>query len=190
MLPQPLKHLLLWLGTPLSALIAVVAPWFRSPGFELVGLTPDWPLIWVVSWSVNRESWQGAVAGLVLGLMQDGLTQTEPTHALGLAVVGFLTSHLQNQRFMKEDFVSIALIVFGMVVVAETTLALQWTVLLALTLPPLDAMVDYGSDVRSIESIWNHHQRITLTSAIITSLWAPAVYLPLNTLWSYQKQSE
>ena len=101
--------------------------WVRLPGMVLAGLTPDWVLIWVVCWSVNRSAGQAIWAGIVLGFLQDALTQPYPTHALGLAIVGLLTARLQKQRFLQEDFISVALIVFGMAVIVETVMAIQWT---------------------------------------------------------------
>ncbi len=212
-LKHHLQHHLNRLVTALTALLAVFAPWWRGPGLELAGLTPDWPLIWVVCWSVRRNAWQGAVAGITLGLLQDALTSPLPTHALGLAVVGILTARLQKQRYMQEDFISVALIVFGMVVIAETLMALQWMLLNpslgqgshAIDLTgmetfwegsqgeelenPLQPPGSIGGDgPRSLESIWWNHQRNTLTSAIISSLWAPALYVPLSHWWQSQER--
>ena len=197
-----LKSRLNWLVTALSGLLAVVAPWWRGPGLELAGLTPDWPLIWVVCWSVRRRAWQGAVAGITLGFLQDALTSPCPTHALGLAVVGILTAKLQKQRYMQEDFISVALIVFGMVVIAETLMALQWMWIVASqgsenldpagTQPWLDGFQSLssigGDGPRSLESIWWNHQRNALTSAILSSLWAPALYWPLSRWWQFQER--
>ncbi len=145
-----------------------------------MGLTPDWPLIWVVCWSVRRTMWQGAVAGIVLGWIQDGLSYPQPTHSLSLALVGILTARLQKQRYIQEDFISIALIVFGMVVIAQTILALQWTLLTLIQWQP-----HLASSVGppSLAVIWANHQRTALTSAILSSLWAPILYLPLRQWW-------
>ena len=79
---------------------------------ELLGVGPHWLLIWVVAWSVKRTMWQGALAGLVLGLLQDAMTAPHPTHTLSLIVVGVLTARLQKQRYLQEDIISVALIVF------------------------------------------------------------------------------
>jgi cell shape-determining protein MreD len=34
-----------------------------------------------------------------------------------------------------------------------------------------------------IEDLWIYYQRSTLSSAILSSLWAPVVYYPLNHWW-------
>ena len=101
----------------------------RFPGMELLGIGPNWLLIWVVAWSVKRTAFSGAMSGIVLGLLQDAMTSPDPTHALSLGIVGFITGLIQKQRFIQEDFISIALIVFGMAVFAETIFGLQLVLL-------------------------------------------------------------
>lgn len=144
----------------------------RLPGMELAGISPNWLLIWVVTWSVKRTIWQGAIAGLVLGLLQDAMTAPFPTHAISLAIVGAITARLQKQRYVQEDFISVALIVFGMAVVAETITAIQFS-------------FEGG---RSLLEIWTYHQFVALSSAILSSLWAPVVYFPLNRWWESMGQ--
>ena len=139
----------------------------RLPGMELLEIGPNWLLIWVVSWSVKRTAMEGCMAGVVLGLLQDGMTAPFPSHSLGLALAGFLTGRLQKQKYIQEDFISIALIVFGMEVLSETITALQF--------------IFVG---RSLAELWLDYQRIVLVSAILSSLWAPIVYYPLNRWWS------
>ncbi|GAB4381133.1 MAG: rod shape-determining protein MreD [Elainellaceae cyanobacterium] len=164
-----------WGVTIGSVLICLLLLPTRLPGMELLSAGPNWLLIWVVAWSVKRTAFQGAIAGLVLGLIQDGMTSPNPTHALSLAVVGILTARLQKQRYIREDFISIALIVFGMAVLAETIIAFQfsWQLFSA----------DANITRRSLGEIWLYHQQIALSSAILSSLWAPAVYYPLNRWW-------
>ncbi|HBE19049.1 MAG TPA: rod shape-determining protein MreD [Cyanobacteria bacterium UBA11149] len=149
---------------------AMVLP-SRLPGMELIGIAPNWFLIWVVAWSVKRSAFQGAIAGLVLGMIQDGMTASEPTHVLGLALVGILTARIQKQRFIQEDFISVALIVFAMAIVGETVTAIQYSLL--------------GD--RNLADIWLDHQRLALSSAILSSLWAPVLYYPLNLWWEKLK---
>ncbi|HIK12315.1 MAG TPA: rod shape-determining protein MreD [Oscillatoriaceae cyanobacterium M33_DOE_052] len=139
----------------------------RLPGMELLNIGPNWLLIWVVAWSIKRSPVAGCCAGVTLGLLQDGMTAAIPSHVLGLAAVGFLTGRIQKQKYLQEDFISVALIVFGMVLVSETFMALQFALI--------------GNS--SIEAIWLQYQRIALVSAILSSLWAPVLYFPLNQWW-------
>jgi rod shape-determining protein MreD len=146
----------------------------RLPGTQLLGVTANWLLIWVVAWSVERSAFEGAMAGLVLGLLQDGMTAHHPTHALSLMVVGILTARLQKQRYIQEDLVSVALIVFGMAVVAETVMALQVS---------FNHFAFPNSPYSSLGQIWFYHQKVALSSAILSSMWAPALYYPLKRWW-------
>jgi rod shape-determining protein MreD len=161
----------LMLGSVLLCLIMLPS---RLPGMELLGIGPNWLLIWVVAWSVKRPGWQGALAGIILGFLQDAMTVSEPTHALSLGLVGFLTGVMQKQRFIQEDFISIALIVFGMAIFSEAVFASQLIV----------------SGERNANDIWAYYQRVALASAILSSLWAPVVYYPLNRWWQKLKLAE
>lgn len=165
-----------------SVLLCLLLLPTRLPGMELLSVGPNWLLIWVVAWSVKRSAFQGAVAGLVLGLIQDGMTSPSPSHALSLAVVGVLTARIQKQRYVKEDFISIALIVFGMAVVAETIIAIQFS---------LNSFgLEASSTHWSLSEIWLYHQQIALSSAILSSLWAPVIYYPLNRWWELVESLE
>ncbi len=175
--------------TVLSVLLCLLVLPLRLPGVELLGVAPNWLLIWVVAWSLRRSLWQGAIAGVALGLIQDGMTAPNPTHALSLAVVGILTSRIQKQRYIQEDFISVALIVFGMAVVAETVVAIQYsfqTFGLEFQTVPTEAInldLEGQTSGRTLSEIWIYHQQVALSSAILSSLWAPALYYPLRRWW-------
>ena len=162
-----------------SALICVMLLPMRLPGMVLLAVGPSWLLIWLVAWSVQRTSVEGAIAGFILGLVQDGLTGYFPTHTLGLTLAGFLTARIQKQRFIQEDFVSVAIIVFAMTVIAQTMMALQISA---------HQLISSSSPYPSLPEIWLQHQRIALSSAILSSLWAPAVYYPLSRWWAHYEQ--
>jgi rod shape-determining protein MreD len=150
-----------------SVLLCLLIMPTRLPGMELAGIGPNWLLIWVVAWSVKRTVFQSAAAGVTLGLIQDGMTADHPSHVLSLTLIAVLTARIRKERFIQEDFISIALITFGMAVIAETVTAIQYSFL--------------GD--RSVVEIWTYHQLIALSSAILSSLWAPVVYFPLNLWW-------
>lgn len=161
------QKILNWTVTVGSIIVCSLLLPIRFPGMELLGLGPNWLLIWVVTWSVKRTVLQGAIAGFALGLIQDGMTAPFPSHAISLACVGMLTARLKKERYIQEDFISVALIVFAMAVVSETVTALQFIL----------------QNYNNIGEIWLSHQRIALASAILSSLWAPVVYYPLNLFW-------
>ncbi len=173
-LSPSLRRLLNYSVSAVSVFFCLLILPARLPGIELLRISPHWLLIWVVAWSVKRKVWESAIAGLAIGWLQDGMTGSEPSHALSLMIVGILTAVLQKQKYIEEDFVSIALIVFAMSIVSETITAIQYTFL----------------ENSSIDNIWLDHQRIALTSAILNSLWAPALYYPLNYWWEKIRRLE
>ncbi len=166
-----------WAVTIGSLLICILAMYTRFPGMTLMGIAPNWLLIWLVAWSVNRPVILSVMVGISLGFIQDGMTfsglSVAPTHALGLAIAGGLTSLLQKQRYVQEDFISIALIVFGMAVIVETMHAVQLTALRI-----------------NIGNVWILQQRIALSSAILSSLWSPVIYFPLSRWWRSLERKE
>jgi len=141
----------------------------RFPGTVLLGLGPHWLLIWVVAWSIKRSPWYGLMGGVAAGLIQDGMTFSHPSHIFSLALVGWLTGSIDKDRYIQEDFISIALMVFVMAVVAETFTAIQYTL----------------ADFSRLTPIWQQHQQATIVSALLSSLWGPVVYYPLNQCWQW-----
>lgn len=171
-----------WLVTVGSVLLCLLILPTRLPGMDIVGVGPNWLLIWVVVWSISRTPWDGAIAGITLGFLQDGLTAPFPSHALGLAIAGMLTARLHQRRFLQEDLISVVLVVFGLAVITETAMALQLT----FQFWAGDASPLYDN----IGAIWRYHQRVALSSAILSSLWAPALYYPLKRWWEKYRTKE
>jgi len=158
-----------------SVLLCLLLLPARLPGMELLGVAPNWLLIWVVSWSVKRTLWQAALAGWALGLLQDGMSEQVPTRALSLLVVGVLTALLKKQKYVQEDFISVALIVFAMSAIAETVVAMQFSWYSWRAIEP----VAFANP----REVWAYYQDVTLASALLSSMWAPALYYPLNYWW-------
>ncbi|AGY56662.1 rod shape-determining protein MreD [Gloeobacter kilaueensis] len=170
MQPSLSRQIVNGIGTFLSAICALLALFAPVPGWAIAGISVDWPLIWIVCFSIRRTPLMAGVAGLAMGWAQDGITMARPTHALGLALAAVLTARLEKQRFIQEDFISVALITFAMAVLSETCMALQYSIMGHI----------------AIAEIWSHHQWVALGSALISSLWAPLVYLPLRWWWRDQ----
>lgn len=166
-----INHSLRILYIVISLIICCLLLMLRIRGMELIGITPNWLLIWLVTWSVKRNLWQSLVAAVSLGLIWDSLTGIYPSHVLGLVVVALFTSNVYSQKYVKEDAISIILIVFGMSILSETTTALQYS--LQTEIPLLD--------------IWLNYQKNCLASAIISSLWTPLIYFPLNYLTNFSR---
>lgn len=160
-----------WLRTffiIISLIICCLLLLVRIAGLELIGITPNWLLIWLVTWSVKRNLWQSLVAGISLGLIWDSLTGFFPSHILGFVIVSLFTHNVYKDKYVKEDVISLTLIVFGMAIINETIIALQYSI--QTQIPLID--------------IWLNYQKNSLTSAIISSLWTPLIYYPLNYILS------
>jgi rod shape-determining protein MreD len=149
-----------------SIAVCIILMLADIPGMELLEVNPNWLLIWVVAWSLNRTAWQGAIAGLIVGCIYDGITLSNPSHILSFVVVGILSSSLKTQKYLGEDFISVAFVVFFMTCLSEAIFAWQ-----------------YGREhLMTMTDLLYKYQQVVMISAIITSLWSPAFYYPVN-LW-------
>jgi hypothetical protein len=69
-----------------------------------------------------------------------------------------------------------------MAVLSETITALQFSV---------HAWINDRDSIQySLSRIWYYHQRIALSSAILSSMWSPVIYYPLNRWWERIKAVE
>jgi rod shape-determining protein MreD len=149
-----------------SIAVCIILMLVNIPGMELLEVNPNWLLIWVVAWSLNKTTWSGAIAGLIVGCIYDGITLSNPSHILSFVVVGILSSNLKTQKYLGEDFISVAFVVFFMTFLSEAIFALQ-----------------YGREhLIGMTDLLQKYQQVVVISAIITSLWSPAFYYPVN-LW-------
>ena len=149
-----------------SLIFCITLMLFRIPGIELLETSPNWLLIWTISWSLNKSVWQGAIAGLLIGWIYDAITLATPSHSIAFIVVGVLTALLQKQKYTGEDFISVAFIVFFMTILSETIFAFQYM----------------RAHWLSVSEVLPKYQQTAIISAIITSLWSPVFYYPFN-LW-------
>ena len=152
-----------------SAIFCILLMQVRMPVIEIFDIGPNWVLIWLVTWSIKRPIFHAAITGLVLGLVLDGMSGSMPTHVYPLMVVGILTVLLYRLfvKKIQEDFISVALIVFGMAILFETLRALQFG--------------QIGD--RNLADLWVYQQQVALSSAILSSLWAPVIHFPLHRWW-------
>jgi rod shape-determining protein MreD len=107
------------------------------------------------------------------------MTAPFPSHAVSLVAVGMLAVLLQKMwsvpaDIIERDPIPVALIVFVMALIAETIMGLQFA----------------STGDRTLMEIWSSHQRVALCSAILSSLWTPVVYFPLNRVWEMTRNLE
>ena len=147
----------------------------RTPGITILNSTPQWLLMWLVAWSIKRDVFNAVLVAIAVGFLHDSLMVTGiPSHIPGFVAVAWLTASWRQQRYLQEDFISLALLVFLMTFIAETVMALQHLIL----------------GLRPLGAIWLEHQRIALSSAILSSLWAPLICTPLVRWWDQVRAFE
>ena len=155
----------------------------RLPGMEILGVGPSWLVMWIITWSLNRSMWHAATAGIVLGLIQDGMTfpptstiGTIPTHVLSLTVVGVLAVWLHKQRYLDDTILSVSIAAFFLTIVSEFITGLQYFLETAIKQSPAASM-------DTLNYFWTNQSSVVLIAAILSGLWMPILYYPLNFWW-------
>ena len=141
----------------------------RIPGMSILGFGPQWLLMWLVAWSMKRNVSLSVIVAIAVGLLHDSLMVTAiPTHVPGYMLVAWLTASWRQQRYLQEDIISLALVVFMMAFMTETVMAMQYLLV----------------GLRSLDTIWLDYQQIVLSSAVLSSLCSPLVCTPLVRWWN------
>ena len=155
----------------------------RLPGMEIFGVGPSWLVMWLVAWSLHRSLWHAATAGIVLGLIQDGMTfpatdalGTVPTHVLSLVTVSVLAFELHKRRYLDDTVFSASIAAFGLTIVSEAIMGLQYLLEMAIARSP-EASLD------SLNYIWTNQSPSILITAVLSGLWMPILYYPLQLCW-------
>jgi rod shape-determining protein MreD len=152
----------------------------RLPGMEIFGVGPSWLVMWLVAWSLHRSLWHAATAGIVLGLIQDGMTFTStdmlgtvPTHVLSLTTVSVLVFMLHKRRYLDDTVLSASMAAFGLTIVSEAVTGLQYLLNTAIERSPQISL-------DSLNYIWTNQCPSMLITAVLSGLWMPILYYPLQ----------
>jgi rod shape-determining protein MreD len=155
----------------------------RFPGMEIVGVGPNWLVMWTIAWSLHRSLWHAATAGIVLGLMQDAMTfpvatalGSLPTHVLSLTAVAVLTYWLHRHRYVDDAILPVAIVTAVLTFMAEFVLGAQYLLQTALS-HSIEVSLD------SLNHIATNQSSVMLVSAALSGLWMPIVYYPLHLWW-------
>jgi rod shape-determining protein MreD len=155
----------------------------RIPGMEILGTGPSWLVMWTIAWSLHRSLWSAATAGIVLGLIQDGMTfpanatlGTLPTHVLSLTVVSVLAFSLHKRRYLDDQILSVSIATFFLTILSEVIMGVQYLLETAIKQSP-------GISMDSLNYLWANQSQVVLISAILSGLWMPILYYPLNLWW-------
>jgi rod shape-determining protein MreD len=181
-------HPLVRTGLHISVVIASVGLCLlllpsRLPGMEILGIGPSWLVMWTIAWSVRRSLWHAATAGIVLGLIQDGMTfpptailGTVPTHVLSLTTVSVLAFWLHKRRYLDDTIFSVSIAAFMLTLVSEFITGFQYLLETAIQHSP-EASLD------SLNYVWTNQSPVILIAAVLSGLWMPILYYPLNFWW-------
>jgi rod shape-determining protein MreD len=155
----------------------------RLPGMEILGVGPSWLVMWTIAWSLNRSIWHAAGAGIVLGLIQDGMTLpatatlgTFPTHTLSLTTVGVLVFWLHKRRYLDDTIFSVSIAAFLLTIVSEAITGWQYLLQIAIDRSP-------AASFDSFSYLWNTQSPVMLIAASLSGLWMPILYYPLKLWW-------
>jgi rod shape-determining protein MreD len=162
----------------------------RWPGMEILGVGPSWLVMWTISWSLNRSIWHAAGAGVVLGLIQDAMTfptietlGTMPTHVLSLTIVGVLTFMLHKRRYLEDTIISVSIGACLLTLVSESIMGLQYLLETAISQSP-------AASLDSSTYLWADRFTVIPIAAILSGLWMPILYYPLQLWWQKWLRTE
>jgi rod shape-determining protein MreD len=110
-----------------SLLLCFLLQFVRLPGISLLGNSVNWITLWTIVWSINHPLWSSTIAGIAIGMIQDGLTDRFPSHIPTLTTIAVLTSLFYQRRGTRDGRVIVALLVaFFMLALGDTITAFQY----------------------------------------------------------------
>ncbi len=155
----------------------------RLPGMEILGVGPSWLVMWTIVWSLRGSLWHATGAGIILGLIQDGMTfppavsiGTMPTHVLSLTTVSVLAFLLHKRRYVNDTIFSVSIATFLLTIVSESITGLQYLVEIFSKQSP-------ALDLESFSYLWHDRSLVIPISALLSGLWMPVLYYPLSLCW-------
>jgi rod shape-determining protein MreD len=155
----------------------------RFPGMEILGVGPNWLVMWTIAWSLHRSLWHAATAGVVLGLIQDAMTfptattlGSIPTHVLSLTTVSVLTFWLHKHRYVDDTILPVAVTTALLTFLAEVLLGAQYLLQTALG-------HSIAVSLDSLNYLATNQVSVMLISAVLSGLWMPIIYYPLHLWW-------
>jgi cell shape-determining protein MreD len=116
---------------PLCVASALVVPLLTlmSPGvLKLGGVSPAWAVLWLLPWSLVEGRFSGAMAGLALGLLLDGLWGGTASLIPGLMLLGWWWGRIGRRGPPIQRSFNLALLALLGTLLLDGSLMLQWAV--------------------------------------------------------------
>ncbi len=126
----------------------------------LSGIGPSWVVLWLLPWSLEYGPFSGALAGLYLGLVLDGISLDGATHIPVLIALGFWWGCIGRRGPLIDRSLILGL------------LALIGSVLVGLS---LWVQIVFFQESALLNAFYMWGLRNMLAQAIITGLAAPVV---------------
>ena len=109
------KKLLIIFNTILFQAIIISSPDL----LKINGISPCWPVIWLLPFSLKNTPWQSSIASIVLGIFIDSFTISDVSYIPSLLLLSLVWSQYGLHNKKIELFFNIGLMaVFGTAVVA------------------------------------------------------------------------
>jgi len=154
---------------PLATALLVPLLLLAAPApLQLAGVGPSWPVLWLLPWALADGRRSGALAGLALGLLLDGLHGGGPSQAPVLALLGWWWGRLGREAPPIRRSYGLGL------------LALLGSLLLGASLL-LQQLVGLGAAPPALAQAPLLHT--LLAQAVLTGLLAPMLCSLLLLLW-------
>ena len=116
--------------------LAVPLLTLASPAFlKLAGVAPSWAVLWLLPWALVDGPASGAIAGLALGLVLDGLHLGSASEVPALVLLGWWWGRIGRRGLPIERSFSLGLLALLGCLVLGASLLLQQLWLGALPLP-------------------------------------------------------
>jgi rod shape-determining protein MreD len=113
-----------WCG---ATALAVPLLTLASPGFlKIAGVPPSWAVLWLLPWALVDGPGSGAVAGLALGLVLDGLQLGDATQVPVLVLLGWWWGRLGRRGAPIERSFSLGLLALLGTLALGASLLLQF----------------------------------------------------------------
>ena len=150
-----------------SVLLCCLLTLTRWPGMELSGFGPNWLIIWLAVWCIDRTVLQAIFAGLCLGWLQDGLSSSWPSHAIGMLFISVAFQVCFANRVWKSDLLVAPIVIMIGVFINDGiySLLLSWTQ----GLSPIH--------------VWQQQPHLFWISPVLSAIWTPAFFWPLRQWW-------
>lgn len=144
----------------------------RWPGTELSGFGPNWFVIWLAVWCIDRTWLQAILAGLCLGWLQDSLSADWPSHAISMMIIALGLQYCFANRIWKSDLLIAPLLVLVSVAINDGIFSL---------------FLSLGQGLSPIHT-WQQQPSLFWISPVLSALWTPAFFWPLRQWWAYLRK--